>query len=154
MTRPLPGAIGSNMSNINAAATIEDDDPIDALEEFAPKIREILREYRAKRQLSAIARQLGFHESRLTEMITTNDNGEYKKRITPHYLAKFLDGGIMTVSQLLDGRKLDELADRPRLFFERMLLSGDTLRLVIETQRRGIDLDKVLQEILYPDPKS
>ena len=58
---------------------IEDQEQIDALEEFAPRIREILREYRAKRQLSSIARQLGFHQSRLTEMITKNGNGEYKK---------------------------------------------------------------------------
>jgi hypothetical protein len=45
---------------------IEDRDYIDALEEFAPKIREILRGYREKRQLSSIAKQLGFHQSRLT----------------------------------------------------------------------------------------
>jgi len=142
------------MTKKNEPAYIEDHAQIDALEEFAPKIREILRGYRAKRQLSSIAKKLGFHHSRLTEMITKNENGEYKKRITPYYVAKFLDGGIMSVSQLLQGRKLEELPDRPRIFFERMILSRKTLRLVIEAQRRGIDLDRILQEILYPNPDS
>ena len=80
------------------SADIEDHAPIDALAEFAPAIRAIQREYRTKRQLSKVAKQLGFHQSRLTEMITKNEKGQYKKRITPYYVAKFLDGGIMSVS--------------------------------------------------------
>jgi hypothetical protein len=30
----------------------------------------------------------------------------------------------------------------------------NTLELVIEAQRRGIDLDRILQEMLYPNPDS
>ena len=40
------------------SAYIEDQTQIDAIEEFTTKIREILREYWAKRQLSLIAKQL------------------------------------------------------------------------------------------------
>jgi hypothetical protein len=86
-------------------------------------------------------------------MITRNDHGEYKKRITPYYLAKFIDSGIMSVSQILQGRKLEDLPERPRLFFERMVLSRKTLRLVVEAQRRGINLVRILQEMLYPSPE-
>jgi len=136
------------------SAYIENQSQIDALEEFAPKIREILRKYRAKRQLSSISKQLGFHQSRLTEMITKNEKGEYKKRITPYYLARFIDSGIMSVSQILQGGKIEDLPDGPRLFFERMLLSRNTLKLVVEAQRRGIDLDRILKEMLYPNLKS
>ena len=138
------------MAKKDVSAYIEDHVQIDALEEFAPKIREILRGYRDKRQLSSIAKQLGFHQSRLTEMITKNENGEYKKRVTPYYLARFIDSGVMSVGQILQGGKLEDLPDRPRLFFERMLLSRNTLKLVIEAQRRGLDLDRILQEMLYP----
>ncbi len=131
----------------------EDQKQIDALEEFAPRIRQILREYRDKRKLSAIAKKLCFHQSRLTEMITKDASGEYKKRITPYYLAKFIDTGIMDVSQVLAGRKIEDLPRRARLFFQRMLLSKTTLELVIEAQRRGINLDRILKEMLYPKPK-
>ncbi len=69
------------MAKQDESTYIEDHAQIDALEEFAPRIREILRGFRDKRQLSAIAQKLGFHQSRLTAMITKNEHGEYKKRI-------------------------------------------------------------------------
>ena len=131
-------------------AYIEDQDEVDALAEFAPRIREILRQYRSQRQLSAIAKKLGFHQSRLTEMITKNAKGEYKTRITPYYLARFIDSGVMDVSQILQSRRLDSVSERAQIFFERMVLSRSTLKLVIEAQHRGIDVDRILQEILYP----
>jgi hypothetical protein len=122
----------------------------DPFEEFAPQVRKILRRYREKRKLSSIARQLGFHPARLTEMITKNGNGDYKRKITPHYLAKFIDSGIMDAREILGKRELEELPERARVFFERMLASRSTLQLVLEAQRRGINLDRILQEILYP----
>jgi len=130
---------------------IEDQVQVDALAEFAPRVRKILREYRDKRQLATIAKQLGFHQSRLTEMITKNGKGEYKTRVTPYYLARFLTGGIMSVDQILDGRKLEDLPMRPRLFFERMVVPQSTLRLVIEAHNRGINLELILKEMLYPE---
>jgi len=120
------------------------------LEEFAPRVREILMAYRRKRQFRKISERMGFHSSRLTEMITTNSDGNYKRKISPYYLAKFLDAGIMDVSDILQGRSLDDLSDRARLFFERMILPRKTLQLVIETKRRGIDLESILEAILYP----
>jgi DNA-binding Lrp family transcriptional regulator len=138
------------MAKKDESAYIEDQDQIDALEEFAPKIREILRGFRDKRQLSAIAQKLGFHQSRLTEMITKNESGEYKKRITPYYLARFIDSGVIDARQLLAGRNIDDLPNRARIFFKRMILPPKTLELVIEAQRKGIDVDKLLETILYP----
>jgi hypothetical protein len=35
-----------------------------------------------------------------------------------------------------------------------MILPPKTLELVIEAQRRGIDLDRILQEMLYPNLES
>ena len=59
----------------------------------------------------------------------------------------------MTVEQVLDGRKLEDLPNRVQLFLERHILPRKTIRLVIEAQRRGIDIDKVLELILYPENK-
>ena len=129
---------------------LEDETQVDALEEFAPKIREILIGFKKERRLSSIAKKLGIHPARLTEMITKNGKGEYKRRITPYYLAKFFDGGGMTVEQILDGRKLEDVSERTRLYFERMFLSRETIQLVVEAQARGIDLNRILKEILYP----
>ena len=126
------------------------EDQADVLEEFAPRVRELIMAYRDKRQLSRIAERIGIHGTRLTEMISANTDGTYRRKITPYYLAKFLDAGIMDVSDILHGRTLDDLSERQRLFFERMILPRKTLQLVIETKRRGIDLEKILEAILYP----
>ena len=83
-------------------------------------------------------------------MINKDGNGNYKRQVTPYYLAKFIEGGIMTVEEILDGCRLEELPERPRMFFERMILSRKTIKLVIDAQRRGIDVDKLLETILYP----
>ena len=48
----------------------------------------------------------------------------------------------------LGRRKLENLPDRPRLFFERMLLSRKTIKLVVAAQQKGIDVDEMLEEIL------
>ena len=130
---------------------VEDQEQIDAFKEFAPKVREILRGYRKKRQLSAIATSLGFHGARLAEMINKDGNGNHKRRISPYYLAKFIEGGIMTVEEILEGRELEDIPEQPRMFFERMILSRKTINLVVEAQRRGIDVDKLLETILYPE---
>ena len=61
------------MAKKDDSAYVEDQPLTDALEEFSPKIREILRGYRVKRQLPSITKQLGFHHSHLTEMITKNE---------------------------------------------------------------------------------
>jgi hypothetical protein len=122
----------------------------DPFEEFAPQVRKILRRYRKKRKLSSIARQLGFHPARLTEMITKDGNGDYKRKITPHYLRKFIDSGIMDAREILGKRNLEELSEPARVFFERMLASRSTLQLVLEAERRGINLDTILREMLYP----
>ena len=99
------------------SAYIENQSQIEALEGFDPKIREMLREYRTKRQLSSIGKQLGFHQSRITEMIARNEHGEYKKRIIPYCLARFIDSGIMDARRILAGWDIDDLPDRARFFF-------------------------------------
>ena len=136
---------------LNSYNYIEDQEQIDALEEFAPKVRELLRGYRKKRKLGSIATRLGFHAARMAEMLNKDGNGDYKRRISPYYLAKFIDGGVMSVEEILDGRRLEDIPERTRMFFERMILSRKTINLVVEAQRRGIDVDKLLETILYPE---
>ena len=132
---------------------VEDNGQVDALGEFAPRVRDILRDYRDKRQLKVAADQAGVNPTRLTEMITTDDQGNHKRSITSYYLAKFIDSGIMSVEEILDGQKLSDISDRPRIFFERMILSRKTINLVVEAQQRGIDVDRLLDIVLAPDNK-
>ena len=85
---------------------VEDGKQINALEEFAPRIREIIVEHRNERQLSAIAKRLSINPARLTEMITKDDRGNYRRKITPYYLGRLIDGGMMSVRQILGDHRL------------------------------------------------
>ena len=127
---------------------MEDDKQTDALAEFGPKIKEILERYRDERQLSAVAQKIGVNAARLTEMITTDEKGQPNRRVTPYYLAKFIESGIMSVEEILDGKTLTEVSDRARLFLERMILSRKTIQLVYEAQERGINVDELLKVVL------
>ena len=57
----------------------------------------------------------------------------------------------MSVDQILNGRRLEDIPERARLFFERMTISRNTIGLVVKTQRRGIDVDKLLETVPYPE---
>ena len=95
---------------------MEDNGQLDALGEFAPRVREILRDYRDKRQLKVVAEKAGVNATRLTEMINTDKQGNHNRTITPYYLAKFIDSGIMSVEEILSGLvkvpvKIDDLKE-------------------------------------------
>ena len=90
----------------------------ESLEEFGPNIRKVLMDYREKRMLAKVARDIKIQPGRLTEMITQDENGEWKRKITPYYVVKLIDGGYMTVEQILLGRKLGELAETNVALFE------------------------------------
>ncbi len=128
--------------------TGEKKNPNDLYGEFARPVRNRLREYREKRELISLAQRLGFSSPRLTEMITVNKKGEYKRKITPYYLAKFIENGVISVAEILRGKRLDDLPERPRMFFERMMIPRKTLQAVIEARARGVDVDRLLQETL------
>jgi len=57
----------------------------------------------------------------------------------------------MTVRQILGDFRLEDLPDRSRLFFERFMLPKKTIQLVVAARDRGIDVEKILREILYPN---
>ncbi len=131
--------------------TGEKKNPNDLYEEFARPVRNRLMEYRDRRELISLAERLGFSSPRLTEMITMNRSGEYKRKITPYYLAKFIENGVISVAEILRGKSLDDLPERPRMFFERMMVPRRTLQLVLEAQRRGFDVERILHKILFSD---
>lgn len=118
---------------------------VDDLDEFAPQIREIVR-HRPKVGFPPVPPDRNDQPKRARRL--------QKAHHVPYYLARFIAGGFMEVRRILDGRNVEALSERARIFFKRMILPPKTLELVIEAQRRGIDLDRILKEMLYPNPKS
>jgi hypothetical protein len=124
----------------------EDGVGIEFSKQFASRVRKILRRYRDKLQISTSARQPGFAPSHLTEMITKDGNGDYKRKIPLYCLAKFFDSGIVDPKQILGGANSKNhwiaskfsLKENPHS--QRHHVPKGIMHLVLEVQERGIDM--------------
>ncbi|MFC1534745.1 hypothetical protein ACFL7M_15435 [Thermodesulfobacteriota bacterium] len=123
----------------------------ESMGEFGPAVRKILMDYREKRMLAKIARDIGIQPVRLTEMITQDESGKWKRKVTPYYITKLVDGGYMTVAQVLQGRRLEDLPDGQKTFFQRLLIPKKTLTLIMKAKERGVDVDGLIQAALGLD---
>jgi hypothetical protein len=122
----------------------------DSLELFGPVIREILINYREQRMLAKIARDIGIQPVRLTEMITKNAKGEWKRKLTAYYVVRLVDGGYITVEQLLQGKRLEDFNISPGLvrFFHRLIIPKQTLALTVKAMEKGFDVEHMLKAAL------
>ena len=122
----------------------------DSLEMFGPVIREILMGYRKKRMLAKIARGISIQPVRLTEMITTDEKGHWKRKITPYYVVRLVDSGYIRVDQLLQGKKLEDynMTEGLLRFFHRLIIPKQTLALIVKGMEKGVDVEDILREKL------
>lgn len=100
--------------------------------ELMPTIQTILSEYKQKRRLSQLARELGFSKNRLSEILYG------KRKLTLYYLMKFLEAKTMTLSQLFGNIKIDNLPENRRIMAKRLLLDAQIVDV----------LDQELQSLL------
>ena len=122
----------------------------DSLEIFGPVIRDILMGYREQRMLAKIARDIDIQPVRLTEMITKDDKGDWKRKITAYYVVRLVDAGYITVEQLLQGKKLEDynMSEGLVRFFHRLIIPKETLALIVKSMEKGIDTEAMLKEAL------
>ena len=113
-------------------------------------IRETLMGYREQRMLAKIARDISIQPVRLTEMITTDEKGEWKRKITPYYVVRLVDAGYISVDQLLQGKKLEDynMSEGLLRFFHRLIIPKQTLALIATGMEKGIDVEGILREKL------
>jgi hypothetical protein len=107
------------------------------------EVQPILRQYAEKRQLSELAKKLGIeHRSRLTEL----KNGD--RSLTFFWLNIFVKGGVMSVDNILRGRKLKELSDIELDTVLRLDPEKEELLLLYKAKRQGIDIKQMLKSVV------
>jgi transcriptional regulator with XRE-family HTH domain len=100
--------------------------------ELMPAVQSILAEYKSKRLLSRLARELGFSKNRLSEILCG------KRKLTLYYVLKFIEAKAVTVDQLFENLKINDLPEHKRIMAKRFLLDP-----------RVVDvLDSELQELI------
>jgi hypothetical protein len=78
-------------------------------------------------------------KNRLSELRSGN------RELSFFYLNILLKGGVMTVEQILRGRKIEELNDTEREIVLRLSTDSEILQLIYEGQRDGIDVKQLLK---------
>lgn len=107
------------------------------------EIKPILEEYKQKRQLSELAKKLGIeHRSRLTEL----KNGD--RDLTFFWLNIFIKGGVMSVDNILRGRRLDELEENELDAVLRLDPDKEELLLMYKAKRQGINVKNMLKSVI------
>ncbi|MBW2021046.1 MAG: hypothetical protein JRI65_13800 [Deltaproteobacteria bacterium] len=109
----------------------------------APVVK-VLKELRAKRELRKVCREKlkDMNPARLSEMISG------KTDVSSYYVGMFINGGIMTLDYILQGKEIRDLAKEDRRIFIRLALDDETVDMIGDLEEKEISLKSVLKGIL------
>jgi transcriptional regulator with XRE-family HTH domain len=120
--------------------------------ELLPVVQSALLRYRRERRLSELARNIGFSKNRLTELM------HGKRKLTPYYLLKLIEAGVMTPAQLFGEPETEDLPPSKRILARRLLIDpvildvlDEEIQLLLKEtaeQNRVDDLKTILKTIL------
>lgn len=68
-----------------------------------------------------------------------------KRTLSYYFLQLMIDGGVMTVKQILRGRGMDELTGEERDIVLRLTADREILQLLYEAQQEGLDVKTLLK---------
>ena len=105
-------------------------------------VRGKLENLKEERLLAATARRIGVSPNRLTEIKDAD------RPLTAYYLARMILGDMMTLDELLQGRKLNDLPKKERIFFQRLQLDDEEICLIAAAKDQGTDTKSLLRSIV------
>lgn len=68
-----------------------------------------------------------------------------KRTLSFYFLQLMIDGGVMTVKQIMRGRSMEELNDTEREIILRLTADREILQLLYEAQQEGFDVKTLLK---------
>jgi len=108
-----------------------------------PVILRELQRYKSERKLSDVAKRTGLDNARLTDFL----NG--RREISTYYLLKFLQGGVVSVKQILGNRSISELPlDDQRLIYRNTMIDDELVDLLQKADQKKIQLKPMLKGML------
>jgi hypothetical protein len=113
---------------------------------LGPPIRKALLEYVRKEELGLAARKCHLPRARLSEIL------HQKRPLSLYYLIKFLDGGIVTMKQMLTKIKIEQEPIRIGRYLKWLALLESTPGYLEKIDLKGKD-GKTLQQALDERPQ-
>ena len=123
---------------------IENKTDIEVWKKYKAPVIRILEDLRDQRIVRQVCRErLGdMKPARISEMISGATD------ISTYYVAKFIQGGIMTIEQILAGRDLSKLPEQDQMVFLRLMIDEEELVLINKIKQKGVSLKTLLKGVL------
>ena len=115
---------------------------------YKKPVLDILRQICENRQASTVCREKlgGMKSSRITELHTET------RQLTSYYLGKLIQGEVVTIEQILQGKKISELPKDDQALFRKLSMDDQFVELYGRYQDKGkLDKLKKLMEISLED---
>jgi len=119
-------------------------DDIRIWKKYKSPVIKVLKELCNKRKIRKTCREKlsNLNPARLSEMISG------KTDVSSYYVSIFIDGGIMTLEHILQGRAVKDLPKRDRRIFIRLALDDETIDMIGDLEEKEISLKRVLKGIV------
>ena len=102
-------------------------------------------EAKGRGELSALADRLEGRHGLRHARIRLSELKKDKRDLAFFFACILIDGGVMTVDQIMRGRKMDELNEAERKIIRKLRVSDRLLELVDEAETGGLDVEKLLE---------
>ena len=122
-----------NVKTMMKAKIHTNDEDTRIIKKYSKPVLDLLRDFAQQRQLSRICREKlnGMKSSRLTELHTG------ARPLTSYYLGKLLQGEVVTIDQILQGKKLKDLPIEDQRVLRKMALDDESIDLIGEYAARS-----------------
>lgn len=111
------------------------------LRKYKKPVLQELDALRANRKMRSVCREKlnNMNPARLTEILNES------RELTFYYLGKFINGGIVSLEQILQGKKLEDLPKEDRALLRKLATKDDDIELIWEAEKHGTDWREVLK---------
>ena len=117
------------------------------LAKYAEPVRRKIQELADQRLLADVCKKQlgGLNKARLSEI------GTGSRPLTLYYLSKLINGGIMSLDQVLQGRKIVDLPPEDQEVMNRLELPQEDVNLLAKLRAKGIPYRNVLKALVGDD---
>ena len=134
----------TGVTTFGMVLSMEDTTDIEIWKKYKGPVISILEDLRDQRLVRKTCRErLGnLKPARISEMISGVTD------ISSYYVALFVKGRIMTIEQILQGRRLEDLPKDDQTMFQRLMLDDEEIQLIVKAKAKGVSLKTVLKGVI------
>lgn len=114
------------------------------LRKYKEPVIRMLKELADNRQLSKVCRENlgGMKTERLTEIHTG------ARELTPYYLGKLVQGGLVSLPNILQGKRLEDLPEEDQVVLKKIFQTDEEANAVWRLKAKGINIVALASQLI------